>query len=166
MGINKLEEGPFVSKAETFISQFMTHRTVLLDLINTLSDKDIDFRPWDGAMSTGDLIWHMLSSGRSFAEAAATGQFVRYSDKPAFQTIADIRAAAEEYTNKTLEVIRTMSDEQFAQDIDMTKVFGRAIPAGVLLHMLRDHEIHHKGQLFVYARICGVEQLPSFVHIG
>jgi uncharacterized damage-inducible protein DinB len=25
-----------------------------------------------------------------------------------------------------------------------------------------DHEIHHKGQMFTYARICGVEP-PGFV---
>ncbi|WP_349679045.1 MULTISPECIES: DinB family protein [Aneurinibacillus] len=26
-----------------------------------------------------------------------------------------------------------------------------------------DHEVHHKGQLFLYARLIGIEKLPFFI---
>ncbi|WP_182914758.1 DinB family protein [Paenibacillus thiaminolyticus] len=33
-------------------------------------------------------------------------------------------------------------------------------PRSKLVWLIIDHEIHHKGQLFVYARILGVQELP------
>ncbi|SIC68051.1 Uncharacterised protein [Mycobacteroides abscessus subsp. abscessus] len=37
------------------------------------------------------------------------------------------------------------------------------MPGIVLLENAKDHEIHHKGQLFTYARLAGIEKLPFFV---
>lgn len=155
-----------MSKAESFVNSFMTHRNVLPDLLDHLTDKDMSFTPWEGAMTTSGLIWHMLSSSFAFAHATSTGIFERLSDTPALSTVADVKAAIETWTTKTVEAIQSMDDAQFAQNIDMTKVFGREIPAGILLHSMRDHEIHHKGQLYVYARLCGAEKLPFFVNRG
>lgn len=144
----------------------MMQRGVLPDLLNHFQDEDVTFSPWEGAMTTGDLVWHILSTSFTFANAAATGVFERVSEKPQLSTIADLKTAVDTWTAKTVDVIQSMSDEQFEQLIDMTKLFGRAVPAGSLLHSMRDHEIHHKGQLYVYARLCGRDQLPFFIKLS
>jgi len=38
------------------------------------------------------------------------------------------------------------------------------MPGMVLLESGKDHEIHHKGQLFTYARLLGIKSLPFFVN--
>ncbi|MFD1676578.1 DinB family protein [Alicyclobacillus fodiniaquatilis] len=155
-----------MAKAEQFLQSYLMHRNVLGELVATLKDEDVQFSPWDKAMSTGDLIWHMLSSSYSFSAAAATGQFERVTDKPALTTIAEVQSAIAAWTDKTVNNIRSMTDEKFDELVDMTKVFGTQIPAGALLQSMRDHEIHHKGQLFVYARLCGADGLPLFIKRG
>ncbi|KYD26597.1 MULTISPECIES: DinB family protein [Geobacillus] len=59
-----------------------------------------------------------------------------------------------------------MIDEEPALlQIDVSD-FGIHIPAAQLLPMAMDHEIHHKGQLFVYVRAMGHTDLPLFVKRG
>lgn len=151
-----------MSKAEAFLGHFMAHRSVLSKLVDELKDKDLTYRPWDDGFSTGDLIWHILSSSYGFTRAAATGSFERLTEKPAFETTADVKQAIANITEKVTSFIQSMRDEQFSAEIDMTRVFNRTVPAEQLLSMMLDHEIHHKGQLFTYVRLCGAKQLPMF----
>ncbi|WAH36634.1 DinB family protein [Alicyclobacillus dauci] len=153
-------------KADSFIQSFLMHRNVLGGVLDNLTDKDLDFHPWDGAFSTADLVWHMLSSTYTFASTAASGAIGERPEKPVFTSIDELKNAAREWTEKTVETIRSMSDEQFNVSIDTTKMIGRDVTAGQLLSIMRDHEIHHKGQLFVYARLCGAQKLPLFIHAG
>lgn len=155
-----------MSKAESFLGHFMAHRSVLSKVVDELQDKDLSYRPWDDGFSTADLIWHMLSSSYSFTNAAATGSFERLTDKPTFETTEDIAKAIADITEKVTTAIQSMSDHQFAAEIDMTRAFGRNVVAEQLLTIMLDHEIHHKGQLFTYARLCGAQQLPMFTNPG
>lgn len=154
-----------MSKSASFVSTFMMHRTVLSELIDALSDSDFTYQPWDGAMTTGELIAHTLTSSYTFTTAAATGEIER-PERPTITTAADAKAAFTSWTEKTVAAIQGMDDEQFEKIIDLTNVIGRQLPSGAVLHIMRDHEIHHKGQLFVYARLCGVEKMPRFVNAG
>ncbi|GEO27627.1 hypothetical protein AAC03nite_34120 [Alicyclobacillus acidoterrestris] len=149
-----------MTKAQTFLQQFMAHRSVLPDLIATMKDKDLSFRPWDGAMTTADLVWHILSVSHSMASAAATGQFERITDKPDLTTIEGVQRIVRERTDELHNLIDAIPDEQLDATIEL---FGNQVPASAALQLLKDHEIHHKGQLFVYARMCGAEQMPMFI---
>ncbi|EPZ41874.1 DinB family protein [Alicyclobacillus acidoterrestris] len=149
-----------MTKAQTFLQQLMAHRSVLPDVVATMKDKDLTFRPWDGAMTTADLVWHILSVSHGMASAAATGQFERITDKPDLATIEDVQRVIRERTDELRGLIDSITDEQLDATIEL---FGNQVPASAALQLLKDHEIHHKGQLFVYARICGAEQLPMFI---
>lgn len=153
-----------MSKAEAFLMHFKMHRSVLDKVVDAVKDEDLPFSPWEGALTLKDLIWHVLSSGLSFTRAAATGDFERVSDKPALETKTQLKQAIDDMSRQSYDFIQSMSDDQFSQEIDVTKAFGRKLPAGQLLTSMLDHEIHHKGQLFTYARLCGAEEMPFFVN--
>ncbi|MFB5192993.1 DinB family protein [Alicyclobacillus fastidiosus] len=152
-----------MTKAQAFLQQWMIHRRVLPDLFAALNDEDLLFRPWDGAMSTADLAVHILSSGLSFGKLAATGKYEPSAEKPQLNTIADVQQAYHKYTTELTEIINAISDEQFDTTVSM---FGREVTAGTVLATMRDHEIHHKGQLFVYARLCSAQKVPMFINAG
>lgn len=153
-----------MSKADAQLMHFNMHRSVVNKLVDTVKEEDLQFRPWEGAMSLSELVWHMLSTSLTFSRAAATGSLERVTDKPALDSKDDVKNAVDDMTRKTADFIQSMSDDRFAEEVDMTKIFGRHVPAGQLLTNMLDHEIHHKGQLFTYARLCGVETLPFFVN--
>lgn len=51
------------------------------------------------------------------------------------------------------------------REVDLTGVFGRKVAGEQLLQLAIGHEIHHKGNLFVYVREMGHTDLPLYVKI-
>lgn len=73
---------------------------------------------------------------------------------------------ASHYTEKTKDILASLTDNQLNCVIDTSAVFGQKMPASQLVSMAIDHEIHHKGNLFVYVREMGHTDLPLFVKWG
>lgn len=154
-----------LNKAQQFIDSWLRHRLVTLEILQSLTDQNLSFQPWDKALSLNQLVVHMLVSANMFAETARTGSFSRpdMSTVPQPQSITELREIAKEWTEKTKQNIAPLSDDDFQNIIDVSAIFGSPVPASVILGAMRDHEIHHKGQLFVYARMVGVEKMPNFI---
>ncbi|AEJ42251.1 DinB family protein [Alicyclobacillus acidocaldarius] len=155
-----------MSKVESVLTHWHSHRDVLAPLVDSVPEDKLDFKPWDGAMSFRDLVWHILSTGAWFAAAAKTGRITNQPERPDLSTKQAILQAISSLTDRTHADVASVSDEQLESLVDTKAVFGADLPVNVLLSSMIDHEVHHKGQLFVYARIMGAEKLPFFVHRG
>lgn len=149
-----------MSHAEQFAQQWKAQRDVLEGVLASIPDGQEGFKPWEGAMSLGELALHAGTSAKFFAQIAATGEFARPTVEAT--SMAEIRQAVHELTEQTMALLVSISDERWAQSVDMTPVLGRAVEVSGMLYGMRDHEIHHKGQLFVYARMAGAKDLPMF----
>lgn len=150
-----------MSKAEDFIKSFVGHRSSTLQLANKI--EDASFRPWEKAMPAGELFIHMANATLMFATAVSEGVIVRPTppaEKLDFTNMTVVRAELEKKTEAALEVLRNLPDSAMERLVDTTSIFGQQLPGNLVLMIMRDHEIHHKGQLFIYARMTGVEQLP------
>jgi uncharacterized damage-inducible protein DinB len=150
-----------MSKAEEFVSSFMGHRASTLQLAEKI--QDASFRPWEKALTAGELFGHMASAGLLFSNSVAQGAVVRPNppaEKPDLSDMIVVRELLKQQTNETIALLQGLPDSAFDTLIDASAMFGREVPGGFLLAILRDHEIHHKGQLFVYARMTGVQEMP------
>lgn len=152
-----------MSKTKAFLDSWLRHRLVATDIIEMVNDKDLDFKPWEGAMSLKELTLHIVQSADMFVRATQLGTL----DKPAgvqeITTAEELKQVVRDLTANTQSNLESLTDEHFDNLVDLTDLFGSHLPGHVLLHMMRDHEIHHKGQLFIYARMIGLENLPLFV---
>ncbi|WP_206832354.1 DinB family protein [Alicyclobacillus fructus] len=153
-----------MSKAQSVLAHWHSHRDVLAPLVASVPEDKLDFKPWDGAMSFRDLVWHILAVSATFAAAAKAGRLTERPEQPDLSTKQALLDAISTFTEKTHADIASISDEQFESIVETKAVFGADLPAKALLASLIDHEIHHKGQLFVYARLMGAETLPFFIH--
>lgn len=152
-----------MSKAESFVTQWMRHRTVLLEVLDRLGEKDPQFKPWDGAMSLSELAAHIAGAGMMFVNSVQTGRLAPPASAPKTpQTMEETRRLVRDLTEQTRTAMAALTDEQLEATVDAS-MLGFQAPGKVLLHSMREHEIHHKGQLFVYARMVGVKELPFFV---
>lgn len=149
-----------MSHAEEFAKQWRRQRDVLETLLERVPDGKENFAPWDGAMTLGQLAIHIATVGQMFAHGAATGEISQ--PQAPWTTMADVRSAVHELTGQTQTTIDSISDERWEAMVDLTKVFGREMKVSAMLYSMRDHEIHHKGQMFVYARMAGADNLPFF----
>lgn len=139
---------------------WLQHRGIVEEIIEKLDDKHIDFKPWDGAMTLGELALHIAGSGDMFVSMVKTEEFA-VPDLPSCQTAADIRQALKNSTQKTKAAYENISDEELEQENHAShpKLKGTKKK---YLDVMFEHEIHHKGQLFLYARMVGVKELPFF----
>jgi uncharacterized damage-inducible protein DinB len=139
---------------------WMRHRRVFQNLLELVDDEQIHFKPWEGAFSLGGLAIHMAVSSDRFVQGVKNGEFTFSPVVNEFETIEDIRKMVQEYTEKTTAAFKELS----ASDLERQLNFNQFIaPGRTWLQTMIDHEIHHKGQLFTYARLVGVEKVPFFI---
>ncbi|WP_026570684.1 DinB family protein [Sediminibacillus terrae] len=149
-----------MSKVEEIRDSWYSHRQVLQELLEKIDDKHVDFKPWDGAFTLGGLAVHLATSMEMFTKSTKEGVFTFPDSKPEFETLQDVRNIVDNYTQTTLKLFESISDHHLDKRLEMN---GFDAPAAVWLGNARDHEIHHKGQLFTYARMAGVEEVPFFM---
>ncbi|HLS09650.1 DinB family protein [Lentibacillus sp.] len=148
------------SGMEGAVNGWLQHRLVLDDLLVLVDDKYVDYRPWDGAMSLGELVVHIVTSTHMFVKGIKKGEFDAPATENNYKTINDLRTIVQRYTEQTKEEISTIFTYQMKGYILFNKV--RA-PGTYWFSNAIDHEIHHKGQLFTYVRMTGVKNVPNFI---
>ncbi len=154
---------PIMSQVEQFTQSWLSHRDVLDLLLAQVKDEDLSFKPWDGAMSLGELALHIAQSAEFFINAAKTGEFNRSSDRATASTVAELRVLVQQATDRSKAVLDSLADADLGKLVATKAMFGTDLPAIAVLNSMKDHEIHHKGQLFVYVRMTGAKELPFFV---
>lgn len=154
-----------MTSTKQFIRYFLAHRTVTIELINKIEKENYHYKPTPTLMTVKELITHMLFSFHQFAKTAKIGDQMLIREKIE-ETESDLVKLAESYTEKTRNLLTSMTDEDFKRTIDLTKIFGTQLTGAQLLQGAMDHEIHHKGQLFIYVRELGHSELPFFIKRG
>ncbi|PLS15993.1 damage-inducible protein DinB [Bacillus sp. M6-12] len=149
-----------MAKINGFIDSWLSHRKALLELADTFGDDQLQFKPWENAMSLSELVLHITGATSMFAQTVKNGVFTPPPEPKAFETASDLKAIIQNETEKTVSDLESLTDEQLELPVEF---YGMTMPGLDLLENGKDHEIHHKGQLFTYARLLGIESLPFFV---
>lgn len=148
-----------MNAADNFIQDWLRHRQVVIELLDQIEDEHIHYKPWDGAMSLGEQAVHIAGAMNMFIRLVKTGS-LEFPAPVAFNTMEEVRHIVRTLTDQNINDLKELTSEQLEQMI----TFNRAEAPGLFwLNNAKDHEVHHKGQLFVYARMVGLEKLPFFI---
>jgi uncharacterized damage-inducible protein DinB len=147
-------------KVENFLQGWLRHRLVLHELVELIDNQHVNFKPWDKALSMGTLAVHTASATDMFVKAVKNGVFAPPRTKNEFQTMDEVRDIIFQLTEVTKEDLLSLTDDQLEKELNFNNYIGKG---SLWISMAKDHEIHHKGQLFTYARMVGVDNLPFFV---
>ncbi|WP_274651373.1 DinB family protein [Paenibacillus humicola] len=147
-----------MTNAEEILQNWLRHRKVLQEMTERFDDAHLNFKPWEDAFTAGGLIVHMASVMEMFVKTVKQGVFTPPASYP-YETMDDIRKIVHALTDKTQADLGSLTDAQLEAEIE---VIGRAATGHFWLLSAVDHEIHHKGQLFTYARMLGIDGLPFF----
>ncbi|HZH59572.1 MAG TPA: DinB family protein [Metabacillus sp.] len=144
------------------VSGWMSHRKVLHELLDTFEDQHLSYKPWEEAMSLSELVLHISGAMEMFTDTVKNGVFTPPSGPSNnIETVSELKALVEAQTNETKSKLEELTNDQLAAIVEFA---GMKMPGMVLLESGKDHEIHHKGQLFTYARLLGIKSLPFFVN--
>jgi uncharacterized damage-inducible protein DinB len=135
------------------------HKQTMKIMAVAPSDK-YDWRPAETAMTLGKLMNHLWISEWGLVEAAINGSLP--AERPELKkNTEDLIATFDKSHKEMVAKVSTLTPEQLAEEISP---FGadRKVTRKAVLYALHEHEIHHRGQLYVYLRILGCEIPPLY----
>ncbi len=133
------------------------HKQTKKILVLTPDDK-YDWKPAETSMPLGELANHFSVAEWLLAETVFTGKLPTERPEP-HKSTDELVAAFDKTHDDLVAKVRAMSPEQLEEEVAL---FGpdQKMTRMALLNIMTEHEIHHRGQLYVYLRILGCE-LPS-----
>ncbi len=137
--------------ADHYAQLFLTHRKALEGLIDKIPEDQANFQSWDGSMTFKTLADHLTASCLRFSAMAAGSAPDAFEPSDSFNTAKTKLKAS---TETTTSALKSLSNDQLNALID---AFGGKMPVYALIDIMREHEAHHKGQLWMMARMIGVE---------
>jgi uncharacterized damage-inducible protein DinB len=134
---------------------FLAHREPLLALLLLVPNEQAEFSAWPGGATFRGILNHLLHSGEGLL---AFLQGERSSNAPTLEFAAAL-ARLQANTSALEAKLNTLSNEDLQSS---RQAFGGQWLLERLIDFAREHEIHHKGQLWTMARMIGI-QPPMFV---
>ena len=125
-----------------------------------LTEEDATFAPFDGAMTTAQVVAHVAQTVDWFMEGAFRPEgfdldFERHAqDVMKIQSLAEARAWVERAFAAAIEKTAALSAAELAATLPDGPVMGGA-PLVAVYSGIQDHTAHHRGALTVYSRLRG-----------
>lgn len=127
-------------------------------LMEVAPDDKYDWKPHETSMNLGALLNHISQAESGMVEAMVSGLFPR--EFTSYDRTAQLIAAFNKSHEEALARVASISAAGWDEPISP---FGpdRSFSRLSLLTLMLEHEIHHRGQLYVYLRMldCPVPEL-------
>ncbi|MFN0122927.1 MAG: DinB family protein [Blastocatellia bacterium] len=140
---------------------------VTVRLIGCFTDADLDFRPQPGMRSVRELFAHFYAMERVLAENVGSGKITQEVENVVISesdagrellarlpTVTDLQQYANDCHAAAAAAVEKLTDEDLARPVEAP--YG-TFPGAQFFTFAYDEHWHHRGQLYVYARLLGKE---------
>lgn len=132
---------------------------IAVRVIETIPAEKLTATLVPGMRSPLEIAVHISTLTRGCAESLATG-VLEYEDDPTVLERVRTREQLLAYMNEcwaaSQKAVDACTDAQLAGMVK-TPWGGRSLPGQAMLGIVADELLHHRGQLYVFARLCGAE---------
>lgn len=151
-----------ITRIEPFLDYFQRVRERTERVIAAVPPERLEWAPRPGAFSFGDLIRHLGAIERHMFAENACGRPSRYPGHG--RELADGYEATLEYFRRmhaeTLELLRTLGPEELQRRC--VTPGGASIQVWKWLRSMVEHEIHHRGQIYLMLNLLEVPTPPMY----
>lgn len=144
---------------ETLWNHWEGHRRLTLRALEAFPEDQLGAHPVANMRSFAELMAELIDVEESVMKGLNTGAWKWEPTPHEFRTKADIANAFAAIRPTTEAIFSSMSPEKFAS-IE-TDAWGVTSSNLERLWYVIDNEIHHRGQVYVYLRMLGIEP-PAF----
>lgn len=150
-----------------FSAHFNEIHAITCKAVRQIPEERRDFRPDPNMMTAFDLVFHMFSQERVMLVGCKTGrlnleEFQKVEqDKAPLRRIEDLARYGETVHLGTSAWLSSCGPDDTIKPV--STFIGPSTPEKLLYSAL-EHIVHHRGQLYVYLRLMGIE--PVFVWSG
>ena len=122
----------------------------------------IGWGPGHGAMSFGDLLRHLSMTERWMFTETALGRSSRYQSHgpEVAASKGEILELMQRCHLETVTLLERLQPEDLSRAIETPA--GARIACWKWLRAMAEHEVHHRGQLYLMLRMCDVPTPPIF----
>lgn len=137
---------------------------IYLRLLEAIPERCYQTHPIPGMRTPAELAVHTSGSVvRDLAQGVAKGEVTADEDAEgglaAGMSKADVLAYARRCWKDAAAAVSSLGDAELAAVVPTP--WDKSFPGWVGFHVLNDELLHHRGQLYAYARACGVA--PPFL---
>ena len=122
-------------------------------------DDHLDWRPREGMFTLGELLRHIPEAEFALVRSAIAGSTQKGGPQLTNKSVAEIAHSFDAEHEQMVREVSKLSLEQLGEEVEF---HGQKMKRRVLLSGMTEHEIHHRGQLFTYYRLLGIQ--PPNLH--
>ena len=151
-----------VRTVESFLDYYRRIRQRTNRLLEVIPAEKLEWTYRPGKYSIGDIIRHLAGMERYMYAEIAAGRTSAYPGcgKELAAGLENVLQYFHQLHEESLRIFNGMNDDALLQKC--TSPAGVPITVGKWLRAMVEHEIHHRGQLYIYLNILGVSTPPIF----
>jgi uncharacterized damage-inducible protein DinB len=151
-----------ITDAESFLAYLAKVRGRTLAVARAIPEDRLEWRPGEGAFSFGDLLRHLAATERYMFAENARQRPSRYPGHG--PELASGYAAVFEYVRRMHEEALAIFAALSPEDLQRKCVTpgGAELAVWKWLRLMVEHEIHHRGQIYVYLAMLGIHGPPLY----
>ena len=151
-----------ISRIEPFLDYFERIRERTLRVVRCIPPDQIDWTYKEGKFTFADQLRHLAAIERYMYAENVLGRVSRYPGHG--RELADGYDPVLEFLNRmhaeAMEIFRGLSDDDLKRKC--LTPGGAEIAIWKWLRAMIEHEIHHRGQLYLYLGLLGVKTPPIY----
>jgi uncharacterized damage-inducible protein DinB len=131
------------------LTAWSNHKAYTMELAQTMPDSLYDFKPTEDQMTFGEQLMHMVGNmDRLGSRYLGTPKMPLQKEATLNKAyVLPALSAAYELLENALE---QLTEEEWAQTHEF---FAGPMTGQQIVHLIFDHQTHHRGQLIVYLRL-------------
>ena len=149
-------------EATAFFDYWEKVRGRTLRVVNCIPEDRLEWTWQEGKFTFGDIVRHLAGIERDMYAENALRRPARYRGHG--RELADgwdaVRAYLEAKHSESMEIFRALSEDDF--QAHCTTPGGAPITVSKWLRLMAEHEIHHRGQIYMALGILGVKTPPIY----
>jgi uncharacterized damage-inducible protein DinB len=145
-----------------FLSYFNKVHQRTMNVVCAIPPDKVDWRFREGKFTLGDLVRHIAAANRHIFVEVARGKPSAYAGcgKDLAATYDEIVAFAERLHREDAEILSGFTADQLSRKC--TTPEGGSITSWKWLRSMIEHEVHHRGQIYIYLSLMEVPSPPLY----
>lgn len=151
-----------IQTVDSFLAYLSRIRERTDRVVGLIPPDRLEWRPADGAFSFGDLLRHMAALERHMFAENVRGRPSRYPGHGPDLASGhrEVMAFWRRCREESMEIFRQLSDDDLTAAC--TTPAGATLSTWKWLRALVEHEVHHRGQIYLMLRLVGVDTPPLY----
>lgn len=151
-----------INNIDSFLTYYSRIKFRTQRLFDSIPEDKVEWTYKEGKFTIGDIIRHIANIERylyaetvQFKESKYEGCGIEYADG-----LQNIKTYYDKMYHESLEIFKQLSDDDLLKKCKTP--LGAEISIWKWLRALVEHEIHHRGQLYLYLAMLDVKTPPIF----